>query len=137
MKRGTTTAIVGSTGAGKTTVSRLLFRFYDVLGGAVKVNGKDVRMVQQQSLRKAIGAVAQSSSLFSDTLRANLRYGRRDATDAELEQAAKDAQLMTFIESLDDGWDTMVGDRGLKLSGACQIAELDPVVVLLAHIFTT
>lgn len=138
MKRGTTTAIVGSTGAGKTTVSRLLFRFYDVMGGAVKVNGKDVRMVQQQSLRRAIGAVAQSSSLFSDTLRANLRYGRRDATDDELVQAAKDAQLLTFIESLDDGWDTMVGDRGLKLSGGerqrASIARCllkDPPFVLL------
>lgn len=74
-------------------------------------------MVQQRSLRQSIGAVAQTSSLFSDTIRANLRYGRRDATDAELEQAARDAQLLPFIESLDDGWDTMVGDRGLKLSG--------------------
>ena len=119
MKRGTTTAIVGTTGAGKTTVSRLLFRFYDVMSGAVKINGMDVRMVQQRSLRQAIGAVAQSSSLFSDTIRANLRYGRRDATDAEVEQAARDAQLLDFIESLDDGWDSMVGDRGLKLSGMC------------------
>eukprot|EP00934_Nitzschia_sp_Nitz4_P006038 Nitzschia sp. Nitz4//scaffold217_size45653//13984//17003//NITZ4_007221-RA/size45653-augustus-gene-0.9-mRNA-1//-1//CDS//3329542228//6028//frame0 len=117
MKRGTTTAIVGPTGAGKTTVSRLLFRFYDVLGGAVKVNGKDVRVVQQQSLRQAIGAVAQSSSLFSDTIKANLQYGKRDATFEELEQAARDAQLYDFITSLDDGWDTLVGDRGLKLSG--------------------
>jgi ABC-type multidrug transport system fused ATPase/permease subunit len=117
MKRGTTTAIVGPTGAGKTTISRLLFRFYDVIGGAIKMNGIDVRMVQQRSLRQAIGAVAQSSGLFSDTLRVNLRYGRRDATNSELEQAARDAQLLSFIESLDDGWDTMVGDRGLKLSG--------------------
>jgi ABC-type transport system involved in Fe-S cluster assembly fused permease/ATPase subunit len=117
MKRGTTTAIVGSTGAGKTTVSRLLFRFYDVDGGAIKINGTDVRMVQQRSLRQSIGAVAQSSSLFSDTIRSNLRYGRRDATDSEVEQAARDAQILSFIESLDDGWDSMVGDRGLKLSG--------------------
>lgn len=138
MKRGTTTAIVGSTGAGKTTVSRLLFRFYDVLGGAIKINGVDVRMIQQMSLRNAIGAVAQQSGLFSDTVRANLRYGRRDATDAELEQAAKDAQLFAFIESLDDGWDTMVGDRGLKLSGGerqrASIARCllkDPPFVLL------
>lgn len=148
MKRGTTTAIVGATGEvrpradcligrwkathppdlilfllssqGKTTVSRLLFRFYDVLGGAVKLNGVDVRMVQQRSLRGAIGAVAQQSGLFSDTIRANIRYGRRDATMAELEQAAKDAQILSFIESLDDGWDSMVGDRGLKLSGGEQ-----------------
>eukprot|EP00934_Nitzschia_sp_Nitz4_P006888 Nitzschia sp. Nitz4//scaffold217_size45653//21347//24329//NITZ4_007224-RA/size45653-snap-gene-0.78-mRNA-1//1//CDS//3329542237//6878//frame0 len=117
MKRGTTTAIVGPTGAGKTTVSRLLFRFYDVLGGAVKVNGKDVRIVQQQSLRQSIGAVAQSSSLFSDTIKANLLYGKRDASEEELEQAARDAQLWDFISSLDDGWETLVGDRGLKLSG--------------------
>jgi len=74
-------------------------------------------MVKQRSLRDAIGAVAQQSGLFSDTIRANIRYGRRDATDAELVQAAKDAQLLTFIESLDEGWDSMVGDRGLKLSG--------------------
>ena len=74
-------------------------------------------MVQQRSLRGAIGAVAQQSGLFSDTIRANIRYGRRDATDAEMEQAAKDAQFLSFIESLDEGWDSMVGDRGLKLSG--------------------
>jgi ATP-binding cassette subfamily B protein len=102
---------------GKTTVSRLLFRFYDVLGGAVKINGVDVRMVQQRSLRGAIGAVAQQSGLFSETIRANIRYGRRDATDSELEEAARAAQLLSFIESLDEGWDSMVGDRGLKLSG--------------------
>lgn len=117
MKRGTTTAIVGPTGAGKTTISRLFFRFYDVLGGAVKVNGKDVRMVTQKSLRSSIGVVPQTASMFNDTLRANVRYGRRDATQEEMNQAAKDAQLLGFIESLDDGWDTMVGDRGLKLSG--------------------
>jgi ABC-type transport system involved in Fe-S cluster assembly fused permease/ATPase subunit len=117
MKRGTTTAIVGPTGAGKTTVSRLLFRFYDVLGGAVKVNGVDVRSVTQKSLRGAMGVVPQAASMFNDTIRTNLRYGRRDATQEDLEQAARDAQLLGFVESLDDGWDTMVGDRGLKLSG--------------------
>lgn len=143
MKRGTTTAIVGPTGksecltilcvppisklnscelcvftgAGKTTISRLFFRFYDVLGGAVKVNGMDVRMVTQKSLRGSIGVVPQSAIMFNDTMRENMRYGRRDATQAELEQAARDAQLLDFIESLDDGWDTVVGDRGLKLSG--------------------
>jgi ABC-type transport system involved in Fe-S cluster assembly fused permease/ATPase subunit len=117
MKRGTTTAIVGPTGAGKTTISRLFFRFYDVLGGAVKVNGKDVRTVTQKSLRSNIGVVPQTASMFNDTLRANVRYGRRDATQEELDKAAKDAQLLGFIESLDDGWETMVGDRGLKLSG--------------------
>jgi ATP-binding cassette, subfamily B, heavy metal transporter len=117
MKRGTTTAIVGQTGAGKTTISRLFFRFYDVLGGAVKVNGMDVRSVTQRSLRGAIGVVPQAASLFNDTIRANLRYGRRDATQTELEQAAADAQILDFINSLDLGWETMVGDRGLKLSG--------------------
>ncbi|VEU36604.1 unnamed protein product [Pseudo-nitzschia multistriata] len=117
MKRGTTTAIVGPTGAGKTTISRLFFRFYDVLGGAVKINGKDVRTVSQKSLRSSIGVVPQSASMFNDTIRENIRYGRRGATQEELEQAARDAQLLGFIESMDNGWDTVVGDRGLKLSG--------------------
>jgi len=117
MKRGTTTAIVGPTGAGKTTVSRLLFRFYDVLGGAVKVNGVDVRAVTQTSLRGAMGVVPQSTSMFNDTLRANIAYGHRNATQEELDQAAEDAQITAFIQSLDDGWETMVGDRGMKLSG--------------------
>jgi len=117
LKRGTTTAVVGSTGAGKTTVSRLLFRFYDVLGGAVKVNGRDVRTITQRSLREAIGVVPQATTMFNDTLKNNVLYGRRDATDEELEKAARDAQLLDFIEQLPEGWDTMVGDRGLKLSG--------------------
>jgi len=117
MMRGTTTAIVGSTGAGKTTISRLLFRFYDVLGGAVKVNGVDVRTMTQQSLRELIGVVPQSTSMFNDTLRTNVLYGKRDATDEELDQVAKSAQLVDFIRALPDGWDTVVGDRGLKLSG--------------------
>lgn len=117
MKRGTTTAIVGPTGAGKTTVSRLLFRFYDVLGGAVKINGVDVRAVTQTSLRGAIGVVPQGASMFNDTLRANVAYGRRHATQEKLDQAAEDAQLTNFIQSLELGWETMVGDRGLKLSG--------------------
>lgn len=117
MKRGTTTAIVGPSGVGKTTVSRLLFRFYDVAGGAVKINGVDVRSVTQQSLRGAIGVVPQAASMFNDTIRSNILYGRRDATEVELQQAARDAQLLSFIESLDDSWETLVGDRGLKLSG--------------------
>jgi ABC-type multidrug transport system fused ATPase/permease subunit len=117
MKRGTTTAIVGPTGAGKTTISRLFFRFYDVLEGAIKVNGTDIRMVTQKSLRGSIGVVPQAASMFNDTIRANLMYGRRDATEDEIRQAAEDAQLLEFIESLDLGWETMVGDRGLKLSG--------------------
>lgn len=117
MKRGTTTAIVGPTGAGKTTLSRLLFRFYDVKGGAVKINGLDVRSVTQKSLRGAIGVVPQAASMFNDTLRSNIMYGRRDATEKDLIEAASDAQLLDFIGSLDDGWETLVGDRGLKLSG--------------------
>lgn len=117
MKKGTVTAVVGPTGAGKTTVSRLLFRFYDVLGGAVKVNGVDVRAMSQKSLREAIGVVPQATSLFNDTVRANIAYGKRDATDEDLERVAKDAQLLDFIKGLPDGWETMVGDRGLKLSG--------------------
>ena len=108
---------VAYTGAGKTTIGRLLFRFYDVLGGSVKVNGVDVRSATQASLRGAMGVVPQTASLFNDTIRSNILYGRRDATEAELIQAAVDAQLYDFIQSLDEGWETMVGDRGLKLSG--------------------
>ena len=84
----------------QTTVSRLLFRFYDPIGGAVKVNGVDVRSITQASLRNAIGVVPQNASMFNDTIRANLRYGRRDARDEEVEQAARDAQLLKFIESM-------------------------------------
>ena len=127
MKKGTTTAVVGSTGAGKTTISRLLFRFYDVTGGAIKVNGADVRTVRQKELRDVIGVVPQSATLFNDTFGANIRYGRPGATQAELEEAAAAAQLTTFVESLPDRWDTLVGDRGLKLSGGerqrCAIAR--------------
>ena len=125
-------------GAGKTTVSRLLFRFYDVLGGAVKVHGEDVRSLQQRSLRETIGVVPQAASMFNDTIRENMLYGKRDATEEELNQAAKDAQIMDFINSLDDGWETLVGDRGLKLSGGekqrAAIARCllrDPPIVLL------
>lgn len=117
MKRGTTTAIVGTTGAGKTTISRLLFRFYDVLGGAVKVNGVDVRTVTQKSLREMIGVVPQATSMFNDTLKSNILYGKRDATDEELDKVAESAQLINFIRDLPEGWETVVGDRGLKLSG--------------------
>jgi ABC-type transport system involved in Fe-S cluster assembly fused permease/ATPase subunit len=117
MKRGTVTAVVGPTGEGKTTVSRLLFRFYDVIGGAVKVNGIDVRSLKQKSLRGAIGVVPQNTSLFNDTLKNNIKYGKQDATDDEVMQVIEDAQLKDFVDSLPEGWDTMVGDRGLKLSG--------------------
>ncbi|KAL7547049.1 hypothetical protein ACHAWF_010368 [Thalassiosira exigua] len=117
MKRGTVTAVVGPTGEGKTTISRLLFRFYDVLGGAVKINGVDARSLKQQSLRGSIAVVPQNTSMFNDTLKSNIQYGRRDATDEEIQQVINDAQLQTFVDSLPEGWDTMVGDRGLKLSG--------------------
>jgi ABC-type transport system involved in Fe-S cluster assembly fused permease/ATPase subunit len=127
MKRGTTTAIVGSTGAGKTTISRLLFRFYDVTGGAIKVNGADVRTVKQKDLRDMIGVVPQTATLFNDTFGANIAYGKPNATQAEIEEAAQAAQLMTFVESLPEKWNTLVGDRGLKLSGGerqrCAIAR--------------
>jgi len=117
MKKGTTTAIVGPTGSGKTTVSRLLFRFYDVLGGAIKVNGIDIRTVKQSDLRSSIGVVPQATCMFNDTIGYNIKYGKQDATDEDLEQVAKDAQIDSFIKSLPDGWNTLVGDRGLKLSG--------------------
>mmetsp|Transcript_4833 Transcript_4833/g.7811 ORF Transcript_4833/g.7811 Transcript_4833/m.7811 type:complete len:378 (-) Transcript_4833:436-1569(-) len=120
LKKGTTTAIVGPTGEGKTTVSRLLFRFYDVLGGSVKINGVDSRSLKQRSLRTAIGVVPQNNSLFNDTLRNNIQYGRQDATDEEIRQVIEDAQLKPFLDSLPEGWNTMVGDRGLKLSGGEQ-----------------
>jgi ABC-type transport system involved in Fe-S cluster assembly fused permease/ATPase subunit len=117
MKRGTVTAVVGATGEGKTTVSRLLFRFYDVLGGAVKINGVDVRSLKQKSLRGSIGVVPQNTSLFNDTLKSNIKYGNQDASDEEIMQVVNDAQLTKFIDSLPEGLETMVGDRGLKLSG--------------------
>lgn len=117
MKKGTTTAIVGSTGSGKTTISRLLFRLYDVTGGALSIHGLDVRMLSQKSLRRSLGVVPQVTSLFNDTLRNNVLYGNRSATQEDLDRVAKEAQLDTFIGSLYQGWDTLVGDRGLKLSG--------------------
>eukprot|EP00672_Neobodo_designis_P025778 CAMPEP_0174848910 /NCGR_PEP_ID=MMETSP1114-20130205/13798_1 /TAXON_ID=312471 /ORGANISM="Neobodo designis, Strain CCAP 1951/1" /LENGTH=855 /DNA_ID=CAMNT_0016083215 /DNA_START=68 /DNA_END=2635 /DNA_ORIENTATION=+ len=114
---GTTTALVGSTGSGKTTITRLLFRFYDVLGGAVRVDGRDVRSVTQRSLRQHIGIVPQDTVLFNDTLRHNVGYGKPGASQEELEEAARKAQLLPLIARLENGWDTVVGERGLKLSG--------------------
>lgn len=110
-------AIVGPTGAGKSTISRLLFRFYDVTGGRVLVDGQDVRALTQQSLRAAIGVVPQDTVLFNDTIRYNIAYGRPGATDAEIENAAKLAQVHDFVTRLPDGYATRVGERGLKLSG--------------------
>ena len=114
---GKTVAIVGPSGAGKSTVSRLLFRFYDPTGGRILIDDQDIREVTQESLRAAIGVVPQDAVLFNDTIRYNIRYGRWDATDAEIEEAAKLAQIDAFIRSTPKGYDTEVGERGLKLSG--------------------
>ncbi len=114
---GRSLAIVGSTGAGKSTISRLLFRFYDVTGGSVSIDGHDVRDISQDSLRGCIGVVPQDTVLFNDTIRYNIAYGRPGATQAEIEQAARLAQVHDFVLRLPDGYDTRVGERGLKLSG--------------------
>ncbi len=114
---GKTVAIVGPSGAGKSTISRLLFRFYDVGGGRITIDGQDIRDVTQTSLRAAIGMVPQDTVLFNDTVRYNIRYGRPDATEAEIEEAARLAQISDFIQRLPKGFDTEVGERGLKLSG--------------------
>jgi ATP-binding cassette subfamily B protein len=114
---GRTVAVVGPSGAGKSTISRLIFRFYDVTGGRILIDGQDVRDVTQTSLRQAIGMVPQDTVLFNDTIRYNIRYGRWDATDAEVEEAARMAQIHEFIRIAPKGYDTEVGERGLKLSG--------------------
>jgi ATP-binding cassette subfamily B protein len=114
---GRTVAIVGPSGAGKSTVSRLIFRFYEVTGGRILVDGQDIRDVTQASLRNAIGMVPQDTVLFNDTVRYNVRYGRWDASDAEIEEAARLAQIDGFIRLMPKGYDTEVGERGLKLSG--------------------
>ncbi len=110
-------AIVGPSGAGKSTVSRILLRFYDVSGGSVTIDGQDLRDVTQKSLRAAIGVVPQDTVLFNDTIFYNIKYGRSDATDAEVYEAAKMAQIDDFVSALPAGYQTMVGERGLKLSG--------------------
>ena len=114
---GHTVAIVGPSGAGKSTISRLLFRFYDVTGGRILIDGQDIRDVTQTSLRAAIGMVPQDTVLFNDTIRYNIRYGQWDASDAEVEEAARQAQIDDFIRRSPKGYDTEVGERGLKLSG--------------------
>jgi len=114
---GKTLAIVGPSGSGKSTIGRLLFRFYDVNAGAVLIDGQDIRDVSQNSLHNAIGVVPQDTVLFNDTIYYNIAYGRDAATRAEIEQAAKAAQIHEFVQSLPNGYDTMVGERGLKLSG--------------------
>src|SRR5690349_7902711 len=114
---GKTVAVVGPSGAGKSTISRLLFRFYDLSGGRILIDGQDIAMVAQRSLRQAIGMVPQDTVLFNDTIRYNIRYGRWEATDAEVEEAARLAQIDPLIRLAPHGYDTEVGERGLKLSG--------------------
>jgi ATP-binding cassette, subfamily B, heavy metal transporter len=135
---GRTVAIVGPSGAGKSTISRLLFRFYEVSGGRISIDGQDIRDVQQVSLRNALGMVPQDTVLFNDTVRYNIRYGRWDATDAEVEAAAANAQIDAFIRAAPAGYETEVGERGLKLSGgekqrvaiARTILKAPPILVL-------
>ena len=135
---GHTVAIVGPSGAGKSTISRLLFRFYDVTGGRILIDGQDIRDVTQTSVRAAIGMVPQDTVLFNDTIRYNIRYGRWDASDAEVEEAARQAQIDGFISRSPKGYETEVGERGLKLSGgekqriaiARTILKAPPILVL-------
>ena len=135
---GKTVAVVGPSGAGKSTISRLLFRFYDIQGGRITIDGQDLRDVTQKSLRHAIGMVPQDTVLFNDTVAYNIRYGRTDASDAEVQEAARLAQISGFIEHLPQGFQTMVGERGLKLSGgekqrvaiARTILKAPPILVL-------
>jgi len=114
---GTTTAVVGHSGSGKSTLSRLLFRFYDISDGAITIDGQDIRTVTQASLRSMIGIVPQDTVLFNDTIEYNIAYGKPGATKDEVIAAAKSAYVHDFIDSLPDGYATMVGERGLKLSG--------------------
>ncbi|MBN9281794.1 MAG: ATP-binding cassette domain-containing protein, partial [Hyphomicrobium denitrificans] len=131
-------AIVGPSGAGKSTISRLLLRFYDVTSGRITIDGQDIRDVTQASLRAAMGVVPQDTVLFNDTLFYNIKYGRHDATDDEVFAAAKMAQIDDFVKTLPDGYDTMVGERGLKLSGgekqrvaiARTILKAPPILIL-------
>ena len=131
-------AFVGTSGAGKSTLLKLLFRFYDVDDGKVLVDSHDVRGLTQTSLRKALGLVPQDVVLFNDTIRANIAYARPEASDEDLRDAARRAQLLSFIEALPDGWDTRVGERGLKLSGGekqrvgiARVILADPAVLVL------
>ena len=117
MAPGTTTAVVGASGAGKSTLSRLLFRFYDVGAGRITIDGRDIRSLTQDSLRGAIGIVPQDTVLFNDTIRYNIAYGRPGAGDDEIDAASRAAQLHDFVVALPKGYETNVGERGLKLSG--------------------
>jgi ABC-type transport system involved in Fe-S cluster assembly fused permease/ATPase subunit len=135
---GQTLAVVGSSGAGKSTLVRLLFRFYEISSGKILIDGQDVREVTQESLRAAIGLVPQDTVLFNDTIAANIAYGRPGAPQAAIEAAARSAQIHDFIRTLPDGYDTLVGERGLKLSGGekqrVAIARMvlkDPSILIL------
>ena len=135
---GTCTAIVGPSGAGKSTIARLLFRFYDPQAGRILIDGQDIAKVTQQSLRAHIGIVPQDSVLFNDTIGYNIAYGRSGATHEQIGQAARDAAIMPFIERLSDGFETEVGERGLKLSGGekqrvaiARTLVKDPAILLL------
>jgi ABC-type transport system involved in Fe-S cluster assembly fused permease/ATPase subunit len=110
-------ALVGATGSGKSTIGRLLFRYYDVSGGSISIDGQDIRDVTQDSVRRAIGIVPQDTVLFNDTIRYNLAYAKAGATDEDIAKAAELAHIHNFIGTLPDGYNTMVGERGLKLSG--------------------
>ncbi|CAN0356289.1 unnamed protein product, partial [Phaeothamnion confervicola] len=131
-------AIVGPSGAGKSTISRILMRFYDIAGGRVTIDGQDIRDVTQTSLRGAMGVVPQDTVLFNDTIRYNIQYGREGATPAEVENAARLAQIDNLIRLLPEGYETMVGERGLKLSGgekqrvaiARTILKSPPILIL-------
>ena len=114
---GKTVAIVGASGAGKSTISRLLFRFYDVNEGCILIDGQDIRNVTQKSLRAAIGIVPQDTVLFNDTIHYNVAYGRPEAETGEIENAAQLARIHDLVTSLPEGYKAMVGERGLKLSG--------------------
>lgn len=135
---GKTVAIVGPSGAGKSTISRLLFRFYDVIGGRITIDGQNIADVTQVSLRAAIGMVPQDTVLFNDTIAYNIRYGRPEADDGEIEVAARTAQIADFIKELPDGYSTEVGERGLKLSGgekqrvaiARTVLKAPPILIL-------
>ena len=135
---GKTVAVVGPSGAGKSTISRLLYRFYDVQSGAITIDGQDVREITQKSLRSAIGMVPQDTVLFNDSIAYNVRYGRPSASDEDVEQAAEVAQIKHFIADLPQGFKTMVGERGLKLSGgekqrvaiARTVLKAPPILIL-------
>jgi len=114
---GTLTALVGPSGAGKTTITALLSRLYDPVGGSIRMGGEDIREVSFEALRDALGVVTQDSHMFHDTIGANLLYAKPDATAAQVEQACVDAQIWNMISSLPEGLDTVVGDRGYRLSG--------------------